>query len=242
MMNNNNAKQQRTKPRNGQRKGANSNLAPRFKQPLFPVAMRQTGTPKYRNGAQGSIFLTNREILVTLTGTAAAGVIPAGTAIKSFMFTPGTSSYILDDAYWLTKIARAYDKWRIIKLELSYQPSLAPGTTGGMLGYVFDSDPSRNTAIPSIPAMSGEMRSLIQHVVEPSTLKVLTSQLNRLPQYETFPIIGETTSVAQIGTCNVAWDPISLGASTIAGNLTIGRIFMDYEIEFLNPSNTVSNT
>lgn len=236
-MNKQQRKQQTKRPRNRRSNGQNM---VNVQQPLFPITNRQTGIPKFQNLSNGNIIVSNREILQDITGTAVTGVIPAGNVLRIFGFsnTSGTTQYI-DNTYWISKISKAYDKWRIRKLALSYQPSLAPGTTGGQLGYYFDSDPSRITAVPTIPNMSGDMRARIQHIVEPSSLVVLPNQMNRLPQYETYTATGDSTA-GTIGSLNVAWDPVSLGASTIAGALTIGRVFMDYEIEFMNPSNTIA--
>jgi hypothetical protein len=230
--------------RNNQRASGVNNgksiIAPTYRNPINPVVTRVTGTPYIKSGPNGNITVTNREILMTLSGTAATGIIPGGSALMQFKFSTSTVNTI-DSTFWLNKIASAYDKWKIKNLTLSYQPSLAPGTTGGQIAYVWDSDPSRITAISTIPSMSGNMRAQMHHVVEPSMLKVLANQMDRLPQYETFPVSsGATNGVAVVGTVNVAWDPISLGNAIAAGPMTIGRVFMDYEIEFLNPSNGIA--
>jgi hypothetical protein len=242
-MSKSNKSQKSSKGRNNQRaSGAGNhkgNIAPIYRNPIAPVVTRVTGTPKYSNGANGNITVSNREILATIAGTATGGIVPAGSALVAFRFANSATAIALGTALWINRIAQAYDKWRIKSLTLSYQPSLAPGTTGGQIAYCWDSDPSRTSAISTIVNMSGNMRAQMHHVVEPSILKVLTNQMNRLPQYETFPVTTDLIG-GVIGTVNVAWDPISLGNQAATGSMTVGRVFMDYEIEFLNPSNGIA--
>lgn len=198
--------------------------------------MNRTGRPKIRSEGD-RIIVSNTEILIEANGTIAAGVIPAGGAIRVFRFENVATGNNMNTTRWLTKLALAYDKFKIRKLNMRWVPSL-PFTYGGQVALRFDSDPSKITADASLLAVSGDMRAVATAVYNSASNRVQTDQLNRLPQYETFPSAADT-GVATVGSINLAYSQITPPAG-VTGLVNIGYVWVDYEVEFLNPSAAVN--
>lgn len=201
------------------------------------TAMR-TGLPTIASVGNGSITVENQEIAFSVNGTATAGVIPAGGSIKVMRFENVGTGNNLNTTNWLTKIAIAYDKFILEDLEMWFIPSVA-FTSAGMNAMYFDSDPSRTTPPATVAAVSGDMRATSKQVYAEMRLKVLKNQLNRLPQYETFPASGDT-GIATVGSINFVHDSITLANAAAAGTVPIGNVWMRYKVRFLNPSNAVA--
>lgn len=197
----------------------------------------RTGVPRVVSAGE-SIIVENNEIAIAVSGTATAGVIPAGGSICIMQFVNAATANFLNNTKWVQKLAVAYDKWRLESLDLEFIPSL-PFTTSGMTSLFFDSDPSRTAAPTSVVATSGDMRAVSKQIYCESKLHVLANQLNRLPQYET--ISGTTVNgVANVGSINFVYDSILLSNAAAAGTISIGNVWMKYRIRFLNPSNSVT--
>jgi len=199
------------------------------------VAVR-TGRPKIKSLGD-RIIVSNSEIAIQVDGTVAGGVIPAGGAIRVFRFENVATGNNMNTTRWLTKIAQAYDKFKINKLNLRWVTS-APFTFGGQVALRWDSDPSKTTADSGLLAVSGDMRALATAVYNTTANRVMPDQLNRLPQYETFPAAGDT-GVATVGSINLSHTPI-VPPTGITGTINIGYVWMDYEVEFFNPSAQVN--
>lgn len=183
--------------------------------------------------------MRNTEIAMEVKGTATAGIIPAGGAIRVLRFSNAASGTVfMDQSRWLTKLALAYDKHNYLKLKLRYVPSL-PVTWGGQAALRFDSDPSKTSADASLINVSGDMLAKSVQIANSVDNTVMKDQLNRLPQYENFPATGDT-GVATVGSINLAHSSITAPTNTVAGEITIGYVWMDYDVEFYNPSNSVN--
>nr|UHS72358.1 MAG: putative coat protein [Tombusviridae sp.] len=197
-----------------------------------PQVMYRTGRPKVRSLGD-RIVVSNTEIAIEVNGTIATGTIPASGAIRVFRFEDVATGNNMNNTRWLTKLAKAYDKFKIRKLHLRWVPSL-PVTYGGQVALRWDSDPSKTTADTGLLAVSGDMRAVATAVYNSAENHVLTDQMNRLPQYETFPQTGDT-GIATVGSINLAYSGITPPAG-VTGTVNIGYVWMDYEVEFLNPS------
>nr|WPR18215.1 MAG: coat protein [Chemarfal virus 156] len=197
-----------------------------------PQIAMQTGRPQFIS-QKDRIIVSNTEIALELNGTAAAGLIPAGGGIRVFRFQNVSTGVFMDNTRWLTKLAKAYDKFRINKLNLRWVTSI-PFTYGGQVALRWDSDPSKVTPDSDLLSVSGDMRAMATAVYNSIENRVMKDQLNRLPQYETFPAAGDT-GIATVGSINVAHSPITLPTSH-DGIVNLGYVWMDYEVEFYNPS------
>jgi hypothetical protein len=198
-------------------------------------SLMRTGRPKVRSEGD-RIIVSNTEIAIEVNGAIVSGVIPAGGAIRVFRFENTATGNNMNTTRWLTKLAQAYDKFKIRKLNLRWVTSL-PVTYGGQVALRWDSDPGKTAADASLLAVSGDMRAVATAVYNSATNRVMTDQLNRLPQYETFPATNDT-GVATVGSINLAYSTITPPAG-VTGTVNIGYVWIDYEVEFLNPSATV---
>ncbi|APG76562.1 capsid protein [Wuhan house centipede virus 6] len=228
------------KARNGKtkRKTRNGQLQATREGPASSRSGMRTGIPRIRNRDPYSIEVCNTEIAMTITGTAAGGIIPAGGNIKIMRFDDSSTGNALNNKHWITKLGLAYDKFVIEELSMKFVPSL-PFTAAGMSAMYFDSDPSRTTPPTSVASVSGDMRAVSKQIYAELPLKVLRNQLNRLPQYETFPGSGDT-GVATVGSINFVHDSIAMPNASTTGNITIGNVWMTYRIRLINPSNAVA--
>lgn len=185
-----------------------------------------------------SVTVHNNEIAISVTATATTGAIPAGGAICIMQFAADSTANYLNNTKWINKIAAAYDKWILKSLKLHFVPAL-PFTASGMYSLFFDSDPTRTTAPSGVVATSGDMAAVSKQIYAEATYHAQRNQLNRVPQYETFPTGTGNTPAAVVGSINIAWDPILLAASS-TGAASIGNVWMEYVIEFLNPSAAIA--
>lgn len=201
---------------------------------LQPQQGFRTGRPLVRS-VQDRIIVTNTEIAIEVNGTVASGVIPAGGAIRVFKFDTATTGNNMNSTRWLTKIAQAYDKFRIRKMNMRWVTSL-PVTYAGQVALRWDADPSKTTADAGLLAVSGDMRALACAVYNNSTNRVMADQMNRLPQYDTFNI---DTGVSSVGSINLAYSTIT-PPQGVSGTINLGYVWIDYEVEFFNPSAVVN--
>lgn len=137
---------------------------------------------------------------------------------------------------WLVGLAKLYDKYRVIRLNLSFQPAL-PVTTGGVIGMWFDANIVAITN-PTFSDLSGNMNAKTSSVHEPMQLQVRPDQMNRVPYYLAHNSVGGTTStdLAAVGQMYLIWSAITLSNAAAAGATTLGYLWVDYEVELLNPS------
>lgn len=183
--------------------------------------------------------LKNTEIALEIVGTAVAGVIPAGGAIRVIRFSNVAGpSVFLDQSRWITKLAIAFDKYTLHSLKLRYVPSL-PVTWAGQVALRFDADTGKITPDASLLAVSGDMYAKATQVANAIENKVDLKQINRLGQYETFAAANDT-GISTIGSINLAYSSLVAPSTSTVGSVTIGYVWMDYDVEFLNPSNVIN--
>lgn len=191
-----------------------------------------------RNG----IRVRNREIVKTISRAATTGAIPFGADAIAWRFNnaqiappPSPAESVLGPYLWLGQLATLYDKFIIKRLHFEFIPSL-PFTATGQVAMYWDSDPFPVTP-SSFQQVSGNVYAKAVHISQPNTLAVRPNQVDRLPQYQT----SVTTAAADFGTGTSGWlmfvnQPGSLSSAT-TGDVSLGTLWMDYEIEFLNPGN-----
>lgn len=190
-----------------------------------------TGVPSIISRRDRAL-ITNRELVMTLSGTATGGTIPLGGAllIVDIGRTPAAGFW---PAGWANTQSTLYDKYRFVSLRLSFQPVL-PVTAGGAVGMWFDSYAGGTFSVTAgFPLVSGNMNAKTSSVHEPMQLNVRPDQMNRLPQYMT----GSDDEASTVGHIAAVWSAIILGSTATTGVQTIGYIWADYEIEMINPSN-----
>lgn len=238
---------QRSQGRSRRAQGRN-NQQQKAVQPLRKQTLNQpqnafmTGIPRIRtlrgrNGANDSIIVSNTEIMLEVTGTIASGAVPAGGAIRVFRFENVATGNNMNTTRWLTKLATAYDKFKILSLKLRWVHSV-PVTYAGQVAIRWDADPSKSAADASLLAVSGDMRAKACFVAEDMELVVIQDQLNRLPQYETFPNTNDT-STATVGSMNVAFSSVTPTAG-VSGVVTLGYLWADYTVQLMNPSASIN--
>jgi len=202
----------------------------------------QTGRPTIQTAANADrIRVTNREIVATLSPVFVAGVTPT----LGYAFSLGfgaTSNYVFSsNNSWLFNIGNNYDKYRVLKIKFIWQPQL-PVTTAGVVAMWFDSDPEATAAPASYRACSGNMNAKTCSIFEPMEITIRPDQLNRLPQYLTTVLTAAPSipDTAIVGNLQFANSTITLSNAAAAGNIDIGTLWVDYEVELINPSRPLS--
>jgi len=187
-----------------------------------------------RNGVR----VINREIIQTINRTATTGNVAVGTDSIAFMFVnsatpvPSPGSGNIGSNKWIGQYATLYDKFRVKKLLFEFKPS-QPVTAIGQVGMYFDADTSP-VAPTTFDQISGNVYAQSAHVSQSQTLVVRPNQLNRLPQYVTSASSTES-GAARVGVIQLVNTPVATTTS-ITGPVSLGVLWMEYEIEFLNPS------
>lgn len=193
-----------------------------------------------RNGVR----VINREIIQTINRTATTGNVAVGTDSIAFMFVnsatpvPSPGSGNIGSNKWIGQYATLYDKFRVKKLLFEFKPS-QPVTAIGQVGMYFDADTSP-VAPTTFDQISGNVYAQSAHVSQSQTLVVRPNQLNRLPQYVTSASSTES-GAARVGVIQLVNTPVATTTS-ITGPVSLGVLWMEYEVEFLNPSAPTSAT
>lgn len=217
------------------------NLVQPRAQRTLGVAVTQEAARMQMDPIRNGIRVRNREILQTIQRTATAGAIPFGADYITWTFnnattvppaSPGVGN--MGPYLWLGQLATLYDKYVIKKLHFEFIPSL-PFTSTGQVGMWWDSDP-----LPGVPTLyqqlSGNVYAKAVHQSQPMTLAVRPNQVNRLPQYQTSFTAGSAFDTATCGVFNFVNQAGTTGGST-TGAITLGTIWIEYEVELLNPGN-----
>jgi len=187
-----------------------------------------------RNGVR----VINREIIQTINRTATTGNVAVGTDSIAFMFVnsatpvPSPGAGDIGSNKWIGQYATLYDKFRVKKLLFEFKPS-QPVTAIGQVGMYFDADTSP-VAPTTFDQISGNVYAQSAHVSQSQTLVVRPNQLNRLPQYVTSASSTES-GAARVGVIQFVNTPVATTTS-ITGPVSLGVLWMEYEVEFLNPS------
>lgn len=189
--------------------------------------------------AGNSVRIRNRQIYGEIAGIATDGVIPYGSQqlIWNFFLPSGADPgpYPFASDSWLGRIANNYDKYKVFNLQFMFQP-LLPVTTGGAVGMYWDEDP---LDIPlDYSTLASNYKATTGSIFETVTLNVTRDQLNRLPYYLTRSSGVEKPSITSsaVGQQQVAWTSIELANSSLSGGVIIGYVWVEYDIEFANPT------
>ncbi len=217
------------------------NLVQPRAQRTLGVVVTQEAARMQLDPIRNGIRVRNREIVRTIARTATAGAIPFGADIIYWAFNnaqttvPGSpSASTLGPYLWVGQLATLYDKYIIKKLHFEYIPSL-PFTSTGQVGMWWDSDPDP-VAPTSFQQLSGNVYAKAVHQSQPCNLAIRPNQVDRLPQYQTSLSVTSSSDTATAGVFNFVNQAGTTGGSS-TGALTLGTVWIDYEIEFLNPGN-----
>lgn len=242
-----NGGQARRLARNGQRATQNALVQPPQKVPLGTVLTRDLARMRMdptRNG----IVVRNREIIKTISRTATTGTYPFGLDSIDVRFVNSSTLPVspgftpLNLATWIGQMSVLYDKFIVRKLRFEFVSSM-PFTITGQVGMYFDSDP--DAALPTTFAqISGNVYAESVQVSQPLNLLIRPNQLNRLPQYATSAVntTGSSQAATRVGILQFVNQAGILNTPTVTGAFDLGTLWMDYEIEFLNPSNPSTAT
>lgn len=213
------------------------------KQPPMRVQVRgnevapyiDTSAPQLSSGLSGNVRIRNREIVLTLSGTATAGAIPALTANSILGFQSAGYMFGSGSTTWLKNLGISYDRFKIINLSFMFQPIL-PVTTSGVVGMYWDADPTDNTAA-SYASVSAQYKAVTGSVFEPIKMRLTKDQLDRLPYYITTSTFAAAPVVTvSPGFIGIATSSIVLANSAATGSTVIGYIWAEYDMELSIPT------
>nr|UHS72317.1 MAG: putative coat protein [Tombusviridae sp.] len=219
-----------------------TNLVQPRAQRSLGVVVTQEAARMQMDPIRNGIRVRNREIVKTISRSATTGAFPFSADAVGWRFmnsqttqpaSPGAGS--LGPYLWLGQLATLYDKFIIRKLHFEFIPSL-PFTSTGQVAMYWDSDP--DPIFPSnFQQVSGNVYAKAVQISQPCTLAVRPNQVNRLPQYQTSMASGSPSAdTATAGWLVFVNQDGSLSTAT-TGVISLGTIWVDYEIEFLNPGN-----
>jgi len=208
-----NQRRNRSNP-TSQRVAAATNVGAVFKTPSNRISSLPNGV----------ICVHNKEIVLTVNGTAAAGVIPA-TILSSVDVGIDAASFP-----WLGKFAALYDKFCFKSLKITFVPTL-PTTTSGSIAIYFDSDDT-SAAATFVSAATNEA-ALVCPIFEQSSISVPKHMLNNLPW---FTVSGTGTGSKLQGAITGAKTEVTLLNSAAAGSVDIGYIMVEYIVHLKNAS------
>lgn len=188
---------------------------------------------------KNGVRVTNREIVLDVTRSATAGAVPSGVDSLGYMFVdsstvaPSPGAGQLGTNLWIGQYAKLYDKFIPRKTKFEFVSSL-PFTAVGQVGHYFDSDPNP-VAPTTFRGISGNVYAQSVHCSQPQELTLRPNQMDRLPQYQASANATDATT-GRVGVYQLVNTPITLPTST-TGTVSIGVVWMEYEVDFLNPSN-----
>ena len=161
-----------------------------------------------------------------LAGSPTTSATPAiGDNLFSFSFYPGAMQF---NATRFQTLALMYERWKIRKLQVHYQPNVATSSAGQII-LAWDSDPS-DGVLPSGADGVREAYSfkdnLALSVWAPGTLKISPSA-SRDPL---FTSVGTDLRLYSAGDLSV------LNVGNVPASTTLGTVWLDYEIEFSQAS------
>lgn len=178
--------------------------------------------PKFKAGKDGSIFVRHREIIAEVQGTSLF------TATK-YPIQPGLG-YLFP---WLSRIALNYEKYKIKKCRFEYINSINTGHTGNVVMAIdydaSDATPTNLQAIMNNKSAVMGPAYVCSHLdfAQSGGNKAVGSQFyvrgNALPA-------NEDIKLSDVGNFFFA-------TSGHTNSLTIGTIWVDYEVELITPEN-----
>lgn len=208
----------------------------KFQTVSAPVArsfMAMTRSPRMSSDNSGAIRVQNSEIVLTIAPTFTTGSSSVGVNSTSFNFSGGLNGT------WINGLAALYDKFRILKLTLRWQPLFPTSASGGIVLY-WDEDANDATSV-SFTVAAQNFRAKAAPIYEPFSLEVLPEQFNRLPWFlvkgtSTSDSTSDTTPGALVGN----YTAITSTNASLTGANTVGYFWVDYIVEFKSPTATTS--
>lgn len=197
-----------------QRVAAAVNVGAAFKMP----SKRLSALPN------GSIAVHNKEIILTVSGAATAGTIPAITGVSAPIALASTA------LTWLSKFSTIYDKYVFKSLKLTWVPTL-PTTTSGSVAIHFDSDDNGGATFISSATNDS---ALVCPIFEQSSTTVPRHLLSSLPWFSA----NDTLGPAVQGEVAVASTAIVLLNAAATGTITIGFVMVEYIVHLKNASSS----
>lgn len=168
----------------------------------------------------GVISVHNKEIVLTVQGTATAGVISLSGLVGSFVGIGNTAFT------WLNKFSNIYDKYVFKSLKITFVPTL-PTTTSGAISVYFDTDEA-STASTTFAQSAVNEAALVCPIFEQCSVSIPPHMLNLLPWY------GDTTSPTIQGFIDGAHTEIVLLNASAAGTITVGYVMVEYIVHMKN--------
>lgn len=188
------------------------------------------------------IIVTNREIIMQVSGTFASGIAPAGSFQRSFGFRniADTGTGLLGNNTWLGRIAGCYDKFRPLSATLEFVPSVA-FTYSGQTAVVYDPDPNPTVTASFTNSVSGNRYVSTSQLSQPNRLHLNRDCFNRLPWYDTSST-ATNLDVTSAGTVYLVTTAAQSPLATQAGGMSFGAVWIEYKVEFDVPSNPATAT
>jgi hypothetical protein len=149
---------------------------------------------KIRETGPGSISISNRQIILPVSGTATAGVIQA--AGSNINVNPQSLGG------WFSTMSTNYDQYRLKSLRIVWAPAL-PTTASGSMAFYFDSQVG-SPSVPVYESVAGNWRSLVTPVWATAQLDVPTVMYTRLPWYLTKSATAVDTGGADVSCGTIA--------------------------------------
>lgn len=216
----------------------------RGKGPEMNIIVQATSPKTHTSGpgklmpGKGGTTVIHREIVATITGDISNGVISGNSVISRMSF--GTKPGQLSPLTWVGRLASNFDRFKVNKASYEFVP-LVPHTTGGATIIRYDPDPFQQRATDFITE-SANQNARSKQVYLANKVVVQKNQLNRLPSYICQPGADADTSVGEAGSCHLTTSDVLLLSSATAKSYTIGHLWLDYSITFMNPSQNNSTS
>lgn len=204
------------------------------------VIYRNPSRPMFRSSQNGGAFVSNTEVVDTVT-MAAGG-----------LFAGFTDALIPSLPSWLAVLSDCYSKFRWVKLKLIYIPS-CPTTTAGRVGMTlgYDRNDAAYGTITQItqgyhaivfPPYAGfEGCQILNEVDSTSGAICLDVDVTRFDK-PWYPTISNTAFSALPANIQNQYAPASLQVGSDQGvAVTAGNIYWKYTCEFIEPVNPTVN-
>lgn len=187
----------------------------------------EAGTPRIRYNAKGGCFITHRELAFNLLSSSSNSVFYS----QSASINPGLSAMFP----WLAGVANNFEQYRFHKLQFHYITRTTTTTTGDVY-LAIDYDAS--DTIPS----SEQQVSSYTGVVSGSVWSLFTFVANKdrsfLSRYVRQGAVPTGTDVKTYDVGNLIMASVDVNS----GSAPIGKVWVEYTVELINPQSNPINT
>jgi len=190
------------------------------------------GNSRMETVGPGHIRVTNRELLIAVSGTAVAGVIPERVfAVPLGVGGTGTTTT------WLNKFSTLYDKYLFSRVRYVYEP-IVPTTTTGAYTMFFDSEASDVDGLTFV-STSGNYRSVSGPIWSKIPMDVAKPMLQTQKMFSTGTKPNGVLDSAFFvcGAMVFATTPVVLLNNAAAGVTTVGYVWVEYVVDLMFPTN-----